>query len=154
MPSSCFFIPKQIKNCCRTLLGNNLILEIIVQNISSKQLDNAWQTTALRPKDICVSLYLSKENNGCQSVDKGGKIWIFRFRRLFIIFWPGMKIWINFFFSVNSKMAEKRIFAIFVDSDLNHYKASQVSAFSPRVRASLQGSLWKFGWWLSTILWT
>ena len=27
-------------------------------------------------------------------------------------------------------------------------------AFSPRARASLHGSLWKFGWWSSTILWT
>ena len=38
-------------------------------------------------------------------------------------------------------MAEKRIFSIFVDSDLNLYTASQVRAFSPRARASLHGSL-------------
>ena len=56
------------------------------------------------------------------------------------------------FFGVYSKIAEKRIFLIFVDSDLNLCKASQVRAFSPRARASLHGSLWKFGWWSSTIL--
>ena len=35
------------------------------------------------------------------------------------------------FFGVYSKIAEKRIFLIFVDSDLNLCKASQVRAFSP-----------------------
>ena len=38
-------------------------------------------------------------------------------------------------------MAEKRIFSIFVDLDLNLCKASRVHAFSPRARASLRGSL-------------
>ena len=45
------------------------------------------------------------------------------------------------FFGVFSKIAEKRIFLFFVYSDLNLCKASQVRAFSPRVRASLHGSL-------------
>ena len=45
------------------------------------------------------------------------------------------------FFSVYSKIAKKRIFLIFVDSDLNLCKASQVRTFSPRARASLHGSL-------------
>ena len=48
---------------------------------------------------------------------------------------------------VYSKIAEKRIFLIFVDSDLNLCKASQVCVFSSRAHASLHGSLWKFGWW-------
>ena len=45
------------------------------------------------------------------------------------------------FFGVFSKIAEKRIFLIFVDSDLNLCKASQVRAFSHRARASLHRSL-------------
>ena len=45
------------------------------------------------------------------------------------------------FFGVYSKMAEKRIFLIFVDLYLNFCKASQVRVFSPHVRASLHGSL-------------
>ena len=58
------------------------------------------------------------------------------------------------FFGVYSKIAEKHIFLIFVDSDLNLCKASQVRAFSPRARTSLHGSLWIFSWWSSIILWT
>ena len=44
------------------------------------------------------------------------------------------------FFGVYSKIAEKRIFLIFIGLDLNLCKASQVRAFSPRARASLHGS--------------
>ena len=55
-----------------------------------------------------------KKNEGCQSVDKGGGIWIFCFRRLIITF-----------FGVYSNMAEKRIFLIFVDSFLNFCKAGE-----------------------------
>ena len=44
-------------------------------------------------------------------------------------------------FGVYSKMAEKRIFLIFVDSELNLCKASQVRAFSPRAHASFHRSL-------------
>ena len=47
----------------------------------------------------------------------------------------------NNFFCVYSKMAEKRIFLIFVDLDLNLCKASKVPAFSPLAHASLHGSL-------------
>ena len=93
---------------------------------------------------------LLNPNQGCQSVDKGGGIWIFCFRRLAWF----VKVDKITFFGVYSKMAEKRIFSIFFYSDLNLCKASQVHAFSPHACASLHGSLWKFGWWSIIILWT
>ena len=52
-----------------------------------------------------------------------------------------MIFWSDWQKCVYSKMAEKRIYLIFVDSDLNLCKASQVRTFSPRARASLHGSL-------------
>ena len=70
-------------------------------------------------------------------------------------FWMKKEFWVRKNFETKNIFDPKRIcLQIYVDSDLNLCKTSQVRAFSPRACASLHGSLWKFGWWSSTILWT